>query len=123
MTYGIAGTWTDHQGRINQVAQLKVAKCVVIFRNKFRDANAERRRFTRLQAKRSDRNVMVITAVDRLSGDRTDLTAIARGRCPGACPAEDDDIAFRHAGRSHQTRTPPHRKATQLIPTQRLGDG
>jgi hypothetical protein len=54
MTYGFTRVWTDAQDQSNQVAQPKAAGCAVIFRKKFRGANAEQWRLKRLPAKRAD---------------------------------------------------------------------
>jgi DNA invertase Pin-like site-specific DNA recombinase len=60
------------------VAQLKAAKCAVIFPEKISGATAERPQLKKLMAKLSAGDVVVIPAVDRLARDTTDLLVIAR---------------------------------------------
>jgi DNA invertase Pin-like site-specific DNA recombinase len=78
MIYGYARVSTDAQDLGNQVAQLKAAKCAVIFREKISGATADRPQLKKLMAKLSTGDVVVIPAVDRLSRDTTDLLVIAR---------------------------------------------
>jgi DNA invertase Pin-like site-specific DNA recombinase len=78
MIYGYARVSTDAQDLRNQVAQLKAAKCAIIFREKISGATAERPQLKKLMAKLADGDVVVIPAVDRLSRDTKDLLVIAR---------------------------------------------
>jgi DNA invertase Pin-like site-specific DNA recombinase len=78
MIYGYARVSTDAQDLGNQVAQLKVAGCVTVFREKMTGTHAERPQLKKLMAKLESGDVVVIPAVDRLSRDTTDLLVIAR---------------------------------------------
>jgi DNA invertase Pin-like site-specific DNA recombinase len=77
MIYGYARVSTDAQDLSNQVAQLKAAGCVTIFREKMTGTHAERPQLKKLMAKLDTGDVVVIPAVDRLSRDTTDLLVIA----------------------------------------------
>ena len=78
MIYGYARVSTDAQDLTSQVAQLKGAGCVTIFREKISGATAERPRAKKLMTALTHGDVVVIPAVDRLSRDTTDLLVIAR---------------------------------------------
>ena len=78
MIYAYARVSTDAQGLGNEVAQLKAAKCAVIFREKISGATADRPQLKKLMANLSVDDVVIIPAVDRLSRDTTDLLVIAR---------------------------------------------
>jgi DNA invertase Pin-like site-specific DNA recombinase len=78
MIYGYARVSTDAQDLTNQVAQLKAAGCVTIFREKVSGTTAERPQLKNLMAKLDAGDVVIIPAVDRLSRDTTDLLVIAR---------------------------------------------
>ena len=78
MIYGYARVSTDAQDLGNQVAQLRAAGCVTVFREKMTGTHAERPQLKKLTAKLESGDVVVIPAVDRLSRDTTDLLVIAR---------------------------------------------
>ena len=78
MIYGYARVSTDAQDLSNQVAQLKAAGCMTIFREKVSGATAERPQLKKMMAALAAGDVVVIPAVDRLSRDTTDLLVIAR---------------------------------------------
>ena len=78
MIYGYARVSTDAQDLGNQVAQLRAAGCVTVFREKMTGTHAERPQLKKLMAKLESGDVVVIPAVDRLSRDTTDLLVIAR---------------------------------------------
>jgi DNA invertase Pin-like site-specific DNA recombinase len=69
---------TDAQDLSSQVAQLKAAGCLTIFREKIAGTHAERPQLKKLIAKLDAGDVVIIPAVDRLSRDTTDLLVIAR---------------------------------------------
>jgi DNA invertase Pin-like site-specific DNA recombinase len=77
MIYGYARVSTDAQDLTSQIAQLKVAGCEKIFREKITGATADRPQL-KLMAALDHGDVVVIPAVDRLSRDTTDLLVIAR---------------------------------------------
>jgi DNA invertase Pin-like site-specific DNA recombinase len=62
----------------NQVAQLKAAGCMTIFREKISGATADRPQLKKLIGKFTTGDVVIMPAVDRLSRDTTDLLVIAR---------------------------------------------
>jgi len=78
MIYGYARVSTDAQDLGSQVTQLTAAGCTTIFRDKMSGATAERPQLKKLLAALSAGDVVIITAVDRLSRDTTDLLVIAR---------------------------------------------
>src|SRR5208283_3739270 len=78
MFYGYARVSTDTQDLTNQLAQLKAAGCEKIFRDKLTGAHAERPQLQRLLRTVTQGDVVLVTAVDRLSRDTTDLLVIAR---------------------------------------------
>ena len=78
LLYGYARVSTDAQDLSSQLAQLKVAGCTRIFREKVSGATADRPQLRKLMATVSDGDVVIIPAVDRLSRDTTDLLVIAR---------------------------------------------
>ena len=78
MIDGYARVSTDAQDLTSQVAQLKGAGCVTIFREKISGATAERAQLKKLMPALALGDVVVIPAVDRLSRDTTDLLVIAR---------------------------------------------
>jgi DNA invertase Pin-like site-specific DNA recombinase len=78
MIYGYARISTDAQDLTSQMAQLKAAGCLTIFREKMTGTHAERPQLKKLMAKLVTGDVVVIPAVDRLSRDTTDLLVIAR---------------------------------------------
>jgi DNA invertase Pin-like site-specific DNA recombinase len=78
MIYGYARVSTDAQDLTSQVAQLKAAGCLTIFREKMTGTHAERPQLKKLMAKLVAGDVVVVPAVDRLSRDTADLLAIAR---------------------------------------------
>jgi DNA invertase Pin-like site-specific DNA recombinase len=77
MIYGYARVSTGAQDLTNQVAQLKAAGCVTIFREKMTGTHVERPQLKKLMAK-LDADVVITPAVDRLPRDMTDLLVIAR---------------------------------------------
>ena len=78
MIYGYARVSTDAQDLSNQLAQLKAAGCVTIFREKITGTHAERPQLKKLIAALASGDVVITPAVDRLSRDTTDLLVIAR---------------------------------------------
>ena len=76
MIYGYARVSTDAQDLGNQLAELKAAGCETIFREKITGAHAERPQLKRLLRKVTQGDLVVISAVDRLSRDTTDLYCI-----------------------------------------------
>lgn len=76
--FGYARVSTDAQDLTNQVAQLKAAGCAAIFREKVSGATADRPQLKKLMKGLTAGDVVMITAVDRLSRDTTDLLMIAR---------------------------------------------
>jgi DNA invertase Pin-like site-specific DNA recombinase len=77
MIYGYTRVSTDAQELGNQVAELKVCKCAIIFRESMCGATVERPRLKKLMSKLAACDVVVIPAVDCLSRDTTDLLVIA----------------------------------------------
>ncbi len=78
MIYGYAGVSTDAQDLTNQVAQLKVAGCEVVYRETISGATADRPQLKKLMAQLDAGDVVIIPAEDRLSKDTTDLLVIDR---------------------------------------------
>jgi DNA invertase Pin-like site-specific DNA recombinase len=78
MIYGYARVSTDTQDLTSQRTQLKAAGCERIFHEKFSGATADRPQLKKLLAKITQGDVLIISAVDRLSRDTTDLLIIAR---------------------------------------------
>src|SRR5271165_2626784 len=78
MIYGYARVSTDAQDLTSQLAQLKVAGCEKVFREKITGATADRPQLKKLMAALAPGDVVVIPEVDRLSRDTTDLLVIAR---------------------------------------------
>jgi DNA invertase Pin-like site-specific DNA recombinase len=78
MIYGYARVSTDAQDLTGQLAQLKVAGCERVFREKVSGATAERPQLKKLMAAVGPGDMVIIPAVDRLSRDTTDLLVIAR---------------------------------------------
>ena len=76
--YGYARVSTDAQDLSNQVAQLKAAGCVTVYREKMTGTTAERPQLKELMKALAPGDVVIIPAVDRLSRDTTDLLVIAR---------------------------------------------
>ena len=78
MIYGYARVSTDAQDLTGQLAQLKAAGCEKVFREKITGATADRPQLRKLMAALAHGDVVIISAVDRLSRDTTDLLVIAR---------------------------------------------
>jgi DNA invertase Pin-like site-specific DNA recombinase len=78
MIYGYARVSTDAQDLTPHIAQLKAAGCETIVREKITGTTAERPKLRKLISMLAPGDVVVITAVDRLSRDTTDLLVIAR---------------------------------------------
>src|SRR6201994_252343 len=78
MIYGYNRVSTDAQDLAPHVAQLKAAGCEKIFSEKMTGATAERPKLCKLIAMLAPGDVVIVTAVDRLSRDTTDLLVIAR---------------------------------------------
>jgi DNA invertase Pin-like site-specific DNA recombinase len=76
--YGYARVSTDAQDLSNQVAQLRAAGCDSIFREKMSGTTAERPQLKKLMKALVPGDVVITSAVDRLSRDTTDLLIIAR---------------------------------------------
>ncbi len=79
MIYGYARVSTAAQDETGQVRQLKAAGCEKVFREKITGTTADRPRLAALMKKLTHGDVVITTAVDRLSRDTTDLLVIARG--------------------------------------------
>jgi DNA invertase Pin-like site-specific DNA recombinase len=62
----------------SQLAQLKAAGCEKVFREKITGTTAERPQLQKLMKALAPGDVVITPAVDRLSGDATDLLVIAR---------------------------------------------
>lgn len=78
MIYGYARLSTRAQDLTGPVAQLKVAGCAKIFREKITGTTADRPQLRKLMAVLTHGDVVITPAVDRLSRDATDLRVIAR---------------------------------------------
>jgi DNA invertase Pin-like site-specific DNA recombinase len=78
MIYGYARVSTDAQDFTSQLAELKVAGCEKIFREKITGTTADRPQLRKMMADLKHGDVVIIPAVDRLSRDTTDLLVIAR---------------------------------------------
>jgi DNA invertase Pin-like site-specific DNA recombinase len=78
MIYGYARLSTDAQDLTSQLTQLKAAGCQEVFREKITGTTANRPQLKKLMAALAHGDVVVISAVDRLSRDTTDLMVIAR---------------------------------------------
>src|ERR1700712_1548296 len=134
MIYGYARVSTDTQDLTNQLIQLKVAGCEKIFREKISGGPAERPQLNKLMAALSHGDVVVISAVDRLSRDTTDLMVIARdmqragaGLRSLAEPVLDTtgdfaELVLAMLGGA-ATETPPHRRANGEGPRRCQGEG
>jgi DNA invertase Pin-like site-specific DNA recombinase len=78
MIFGYARVSTDAQDLTCQLAELKASGCERIFKEKMTGASADRPQLKKLLAAIDHGDVVIITAVDRLSRDTTDLLVIAR---------------------------------------------
>ena len=78
MILGYARVSTDAQDLTSQLAQLKAAGCERVFREKVSGATVERPELKKLMTVIGHGDVLIISAVDRLSRDTTDLLVIAR---------------------------------------------
>jgi DNA invertase Pin-like site-specific DNA recombinase len=78
MIYGYARVSTDGQDLAAQLDQLEAAGCGRIFQEKISGATADRPQLKRLLSAVALRDVVIVTAVDRLSRDTTDLLNIVR---------------------------------------------
>jgi DNA invertase Pin-like site-specific DNA recombinase len=78
MFYGYARVSTDARDLTNQLVQLRAAGCDKVFREKTTGATADRPQLKKMMGILAPGDVVVITAVDRLSRDMTDLLVIAR---------------------------------------------
>ena len=78
MIYGYARVSTDAQDLATQLADLKAAGCAKVYREKLTGANADRPQLRRLMGELEDGDQVIITAVDRLARDPTDLLVLAR---------------------------------------------
>jgi len=78
MIFGYARVSTDAQDLTGQLAQLKAAGCERVFREKISGATADRPQLKKLIAAMGHGDVLIISAVDRLSRDTTDLLIIDR---------------------------------------------
>lgn len=86
MNYGCARVSTDGQILGRQLADLKVAGCPHVIREKIIGAKTDRRKLNRLMAALPPGDVAVMPAVDRASSDTTDPLLIACDMQPGAGP-------------------------------------
>jgi DNA invertase Pin-like site-specific DNA recombinase len=78
MIYGYARVSTAAQDETGQVRQLKAAGCEKVFREKITGMTADRPQLKKLISRLAAGDVVITTAVDRLSRDTTDLLVIAR---------------------------------------------
>jgi DNA invertase Pin-like site-specific DNA recombinase len=78
MIYGYARVSTEAQDLTGQLAQLKLAGCEKVFREKLTGTTADRPKLQKLKAALAPGDVVIIPAVHRLSGDTTDPLIIAR---------------------------------------------
>jgi DNA invertase Pin-like site-specific DNA recombinase len=78
MIYGYARISTDAQDLTSQLAKLKAAGCEKVFREKITGTTADRPHLQKLMKALAPGDVVMTTAVDRLSRDATDLLVIAR---------------------------------------------
>jgi DNA invertase Pin-like site-specific DNA recombinase len=78
MIYGYARVSTLAQDLASQLAELRAAGCEKVFREKITGTTAERPQLKKLMAALAHGDVVIISAVDRLSRDTTDLLGIAR---------------------------------------------
>ena len=78
MIYGYARVSTDAQDLATQLADLKAAGCAKVFQEKLTGANADRPQLKRMMAALDPGDMVIITAVDRLARDPTDLMVLAR---------------------------------------------
>jgi DNA invertase Pin-like site-specific DNA recombinase len=78
MIYGYARVSTDAQDLTQQRVALKAAGCERTFSDKLTGATADRPQLQRLLRAVTQGDVVLVTAVDRLSRDTTDLLVIAR---------------------------------------------
>src|SRR5258707_13525632 len=70
---GYARVSTDGQSLTAQVAELKAAGCVEIFKEKISGAKSDRKQLARLIARLDKGDVLVVTRLDRLSRSTRDL--------------------------------------------------
>ena len=78
MIYGYARVLTAAQDLAPHLAQLKAAGCEKIFREKVTGTTADRPQLRKLISVLAPGDVVITSAVDRLSRDTTDLLVIAR---------------------------------------------
>jgi DNA invertase Pin-like site-specific DNA recombinase len=78
MIYGYPRISTDAQDLTSQLAQLRSAGCEKVFCEKITGSTADRPQLKKLIAALTYGDGVVISAVDRLSRDMTDLLVIAR---------------------------------------------
>jgi DNA invertase Pin-like site-specific DNA recombinase len=78
MIYGYARVSTAAQDELGQERQLKAAGCEKVFREKVTGTTADRPELGKLMKRLAYGDVVIISAVDRLSRDTTDLLVIAR---------------------------------------------
>src|SRR5437667_3107590 len=78
MIYGYARVSTGAQDLTNLLAELKVAGCEKVFREKITGTTADRPQLKKLMAALAPGDVVITPAVDRLSRDATELLVIAR---------------------------------------------
>ena len=78
MIYGYAHVSTTAQDETEQVRQLKLAGCEKVFREKITRITASRPQLSKLMKALAPGDVVITTAVDRLSRDTTELLVIAR---------------------------------------------
>jgi DNA invertase Pin-like site-specific DNA recombinase len=76
--YGYARVSTCGQSLDTQIGQLEAAGCAVIFQEKVSGADADRPQLRKMIRRLRGGDVVIITAVDRLSRDTTDLLVLAR---------------------------------------------
>jgi DNA invertase Pin-like site-specific DNA recombinase len=78
MIYGYARVSTAAQDESSQVRELKAAGCEKVFREKITGTTADRPQLAKLMKRVAPGDVVITSAVDRLSRDTTDLLVIAR---------------------------------------------
>jgi DNA invertase Pin-like site-specific DNA recombinase len=85
MIYGYARASTLPQDLSTQLAQLNATGCEKVFRGKITGTTADRPQLKKLMKTLAAGDVVIFPAVDRLSGETTDLLVIARDmQRPGA---------------------------------------
>jgi DNA invertase Pin-like site-specific DNA recombinase len=77
MIYGYTRVSTDVQDLTSRLAQLKAVGCEKVFREKITGTTADRPQLQKLMKALARGDIVITSAVDRLSRDATDLLVIA----------------------------------------------